>query len=202
MEKEKQKSIFSSKLQKTVAIILCGIICGLIGYVSYAFRLTSYLSDDAETCMNCHIMAPYYATWAHGSHSQNTTCVDCHLPQDNAVQKWFFKGKDGIRHTTMFLMKQESDVINAIEASSTVIMNNCIRCHEQLNQEFVKTGRSNFKMAQHGNGKACWDCHRNVPHGKNSLSSTPHAIVPHPKTITPDWIKTSSKKNNNNKTNK
>ena len=68
-------------------------------------------------------------------------------------------------------------------------MNNCIRCHEQLNQEFVKTGRVDFKATQMGAGKACWDCHRDVPHGKNSLSTTPAAIVPVPESPVPDWLK-------------
>ena len=33
-------------------------------------------------------------------------------------------------------------------------MDNCIRCHKQLNQEFVKTGRIDYMEAQRGEGKA------------------------------------------------
>ena len=74
--------------------------------------------------------------------------------------------------------------------SAEVIMNNCVRCHTQLNTEFVNTGRIDHNMAMAGEGKACWDCHRDVPHGgSNSLSSTPSAIVPYPKTNTPQWLK-------------
>jgi len=179
---------------KIIAIIAGGIICGLCAYTGYAFRLTSYLSDDPATCVNCHIMAPYYATWSHSAHGQNTTCNDCHVPHNNSIQKWLFKGTDGLRHASVFLMNNEPQVIQTIERSSSVIMNNCIRCHEQLNKEFVNTGRINYKMAQAGEGKACWDCHRETPHGKNSLSSTPNSLVPYPKTITPEWLKKSSKK--------
>jgi cytochrome c nitrite reductase small subunit len=70
-------------------------------------------------------------------------------------------------------------------------MNNCIRCHTQLNQEFVKTGRIDYMMAKSGEGKACWDCHRNVPHGgMNSLSSTPAAegVTPLPPSPVPEWL--------------
>ena len=182
-------SIFPSHKQKIFAIIFAGIFCGLGGYTMYAARFASYLSDEPSTCMNCHIMAPYYATWNHSSHSRNTTCNDCHVPHENAVRKWFFKGMDGTRHASVFMMKKEPQVSQAIDNSSTVIMNNCIRCHEQLNTEFVKTGRINFKMAKAGEGKACWDCHRETPHGKNSLSSTPNSLVPYPKTIVPEWLK-------------
>lgn len=88
-----------------------------------------------------------------------------------------------------FLTKSEPQVIRAHEASSEVIMNNCIRCHTQLNTEFVKTGKIDYMMSQVGEGKACWDCHRDVPHGgSNSLSSTPNALVPYPESPVPDWL--------------
>ena len=46
-----------------------------------------------------------------------------------------------MKHVAAFLTKSEPQVIQAHEASSQVIMNNCIRCHTQLNTEFVKTGK-------------------------------------------------------------
>lgn len=62
-------------------------------------------------------------------------------PHENAVKKWTFKGMDGMKHVAAFLTKSEPQVIQAHEASSEVIMKNCIRCHTQLNTEFVKTGK-------------------------------------------------------------
>ena len=77
----------------------------------------------------------------------------------------------------------------AIDESAEVIMNNCIRCHTQLNTEFVKTGKIDYMLSQVGEGKACWDCHRDVPHGgKNSLSTAPGAIVPLPESPVPEWL--------------
>lgn len=29
----------------------------------YLLRAHTYLGDDPSACVNCHIMAPYYATW-------------------------------------------------------------------------------------------------------------------------------------------
>ncbi|MCD7930861.1 MAG: cytochrome c nitrite reductase small subunit [Tannerellaceae bacterium] len=175
---------------KLFAAFVAGLICGLGLYTFYASRAWSYLPDDPATCVNCHIMAPYYSSWDHSSHSMHATCNDCHTPQDNFVKKWFFKGQDGLRHAAVFTMKGEPQVIEALDESAEVIMNNCIRCHEQLNTEFVKTGRVDFKMTKMGEGKACWDCHRDVPHGgKNSLATTPSALVPYPKTNVPKWLK-------------
>ncbi|MDH6304763.1 cytochrome c nitrite reductase small subunit [Parabacteroides sp. PF5-5] len=182
--------LLPTKQWKLLAIVLLGVACGLGAYTVYASRAWSYLSDEPATCVNCHIMAPYYATWSHSSHGRDATCNDCHVPQDNFVNKWFFKGKDGLRHAAVFTMRGEPQVMQAIDESSEVIMNNCIRCHTQLNTEFVKTGQVDYHDVKMGEGKACWDCHREVPHGgKNSLSSTPSALIPYPKTNVPDWLK-------------
>lgn len=171
------------------AIIIGGAFVGLFIYTFFASRAYSYLSDDPATCVNCHIMAPYYATWMHSSHGRNTTCNDCHVPHNSIVSKYYFKAKDGSRHSAVFTMRGESEALQAIEASSSVIMDNCIRCHTQLNTEFVKTGRMGFSDVKEMNGMACWDCHRNVPHTRSrSLSSTPNARVPLPKSNVPEWL--------------
>lgn len=94
-----------------------------------------------------------------------------------------------MRHAAVFTMRGEPQVIQARTESAEVIMNNCIRCHTQLNTEFVNTGRVDHERTMAGEGKACWDCHREVPHGKNSLSSTPGALIPYPPTDTPEWLK-------------
>ena len=172
------QTLFPTRTWKLAAIIAGGVLCGLGSYTLYASRAWTYLSDDPATCVNCHIMGPYYATWNHSSHSRNATCNDCHVPHENAVKKWFFKGMDGMRHASVFMMRGEPQVIQAIDESAEVIMNNCIRCHTQLNTEFVNTGRIDHEMAMAGEGKACWDCHREVPHGgTKSLSSTLNAAT-------------------------
>jgi len=39
------------------------------------------------------------------------------------------------------------------------------------------------------NGKACWDCHREVPHTRGrSETSTPNALVPMPESNLPGWL--------------
>lgn len=189
MVKKIINKLLPSRRWKIIAIMLSGIIVGSGSLLLYMLRAHTYLTDDPAACVNCHIMAPYYATWFHSSHSRNTTCNDCHVPHENAVKKWTFKGMDGMRHVGVFLIKGEHQVIQALPESAQVIMNNCIRCHTQLNTEFVKTGRIDYMKAQVGEGKACWDCHRDVPHGgSNSLSSTPAALVPYPESPVPSWL--------------
>lgn len=174
---------------KYPAIIIAGAFVGLFIYTFFTSRAYSYLSSDPATCVNCHIMAPYYATWNHSSHARHTTCVDCHLPHDNFVHKYYVKAENGIRHAVVYTMQTEAHALQAIPASSEVVMDNCIRCHTQLNTEFVSTGRMGFKDTKKMNGNACWDCHREVPHTRSrSASSTPNMHVPMPEANIPDWL--------------
>ena len=185
------KDIFFYR-QKVALLVTGGIVVGLIGLFMYMLRMHTYIiGDDPAACVNCHIMSPYYATWSHSSHGRDATCNDCHVPHQNLFMKYFFKGKDGMKHVAYFVTHSEHQAINAEDASAQVIMDNCIRCHTQLNREFVTTGRIDYMMAKRGEGKACWDCHREVPHGGvNSLSSTPYAEtqVPLPSSPVPEWL--------------
>lgn len=178
-----------SRRQQSAGMVIMGALVGLALLFMYMLRAHTYLGDDPAACVNCHIMAPYYATWMHSSHSRNATCNDCHVPHENLARKYAFKGVDGMKHVAAFLTFSEPQAPEAQTASNQVIMNNCIRCHTELNTQLVKTGKIDFMMAQAGQGKACWDCHRDVPHGgKNSLSSTPEANVPYPESPVPSWL--------------
>lgn len=186
---------FTSSLSfpmKTTLVALCGVIVGLVALFMYLLRMHTYIiGDDPAACINCHIMSPYYATWSHSSHARDATCNDCHVPNGNILAHYAFKGIDGMKHVAYFVTRSEHQTIEAETMSDEVIMDNCIRCHKQLNQEFVKTGRIDYMEAKRGEGLACWDCHRNVPHaGKNSLSSTPNAeyVEPMPPSPVPAWL--------------
>ncbi len=96
-----------------------------------------------------------------------------------------------MKHVAYFVTHSENQAIMAEEASSEVIMDNCIRCHTELNTEFVNTGKIDYMQARRGEGKACWDCHQDVPHGgMNTLTSTPNAEsqVPIPPSPVPEWL--------------
>ncbi len=174
--------------------IIGGIFAGIGGYILYVARLHTYATDDAGACINCHVMAPYYDSWQHSSHSVWTTCNDCHVPHTSTFSKYSFKAIDGLYHSAVFTFNAEPQAIRPRDASSTVIMNNCIRCHTQLNTEFVNTGMIDFSGVKNGEGKACWDCHRDVPHTTiSSISSTPHSLAPMPESPVPAWLKNKMK---------
>jgi len=164
-----------------------GTFFGLGLTVIYISRAYSYVSEAPEVCMNCHIMAPEYATWQKSSH-RDATCLDCHVPHDNFIRQYWFKGQDGMRHAFMFTFRMEPHVIRVHEPGMTVIQENCIRCHAFTVQE-VSAREITLAKHQRGEGKLCWDCHRGVPHGTvHSLASVPHARVPKLTPITPEWL--------------
>ena len=185
------KDIFSYR-QKVGLLVVAGVLCGLGGLFMYLLRAHTYfVGDNPSACVNCHIMTPYYATWSHSSHGRDVTCNDCHVPHQNLAFYYGFKAVDVLKHTACFVTHSERQAPMAEALTGQVVMDNCIRCHTQLNQEFVKTGRMGYMQQQAQGGKVCWDCHRNVPHGgMNSLMATPNAegVTPLPPSPVPDWL--------------
>ncbi len=147
-----------------------GMCLGLAAYVARVSEAASYLSDRPEACINCHIMVPEYASWQHSSHARVATCNDCHVPHSSIFAKYYYKAKDGSRHSFLFTLRRERQVIFAIPESRRVIQENCVRCHQTV----LEASRVHLRT-----DRACVECHREVPHGpQHSLSSAPNAAVP------------------------
>ncbi|MCW5943255.1 MAG: cytochrome c nitrite reductase small subunit [Fimbriimonadaceae bacterium] len=160
-----------------------GALLGMGAYVASISQAASYLSDDPKACVNCHIMTPEYATWQHSSHARVANCNDCHVPHENLVRKYFFKAKDGARHSFMFTFGLEPQVIEAHPESREVIQANCVRCHSTVIGDVARPIHS-------ASGRSCTDCHREVPHGRvHSLSSTPNAAVPPLDPVLPGFLR-------------
>lgn len=170
-------------------VVLLAILAGLVLYLFYISRAYSYLSDDPQACVNCHIMAPQYATWVHSSHRERAHCNDCHVPHDNFLVKYYFKAKDGLRHATVFTLRNEPQVIFIREEGREVVQDNCIRCHSDLiTNERIMAYNTRFHHER--TERECWECHRETPHGRvNSLSSVPYARVPVTGSAVPQWLK-------------
>lgn len=192
------KKIFPPQKWRFVVIILIAILVGQAAFLFYVSNASSYLSDNPKTCVNCHIMAPQYATWMHSSHREWASCNDCHVPHNNILNTYFFKAKDGIRHATMFTLRAEPQVIQIKEAGKEVVHGNCVRCHTDLLTD-AKMNSVHSGFTQERTERTCWDCHREVPHGKvNSLSSTPYAKVPLLESPVPEWLNNVMEKEKNN----
>ena len=173
---------------RIVVIVLLGILSGLSLFVLRISKAGSYLSDKPETCVNCHVMAPQYATWYHSAHREVTNCNDCHVPHNNVINKYYFKAKDGLRHASIFTLRNEPQVIFIKEKGKEVVQKNCIRCHNSTIID-EKTLSYSSDLLHYRMDRQCWECHRETPHGRvNSLSSVPNARVPLPESPVPEWL--------------
>ncbi|MDR2350855.1 MAG: cytochrome c nitrite reductase small subunit [Deltaproteobacteria bacterium] len=169
--------------------LVFGLLAGVTVYLLYVSRAFSYANDLPETCLNCHIMGTYYQSWKGSSHYARATCNDCHVPQDGFARKWYFKATDGLYHAAVYTLSAEPQVIRPRAGSNRVIMENCIRCHEQLVTEFTRMN-VNMNDALAGKDKTCWDCHRDLAHGGVSgLGTTDNLPNPFPESPAPQWLR-------------
>lgn len=189
----KIKEIISALLPppqwRVPVITALGVIFGLGLVIAHMANATSYLSNDPRACINCHVMTAQYTSWQKSSHARVATCNDCHVPQDNIIRTYMFKASDGMRHATMFTFRLEPEVIQIKEAGINVVQENCMRCHKDYIHNVVLIKPVTLDSRTTGEGKFCWDCHRETPHGKvRSLSSFPAARVPQLNPIMPEWL--------------
>ncbi|MBM3241817.1 cytochrome c nitrite reductase small subunit [Candidatus Poribacteria bacterium] len=133
--------------------IVAGMFLGMGGYTFWYGRGYSYLSNNPEACVNCHIMRDNFNGWSVSSH-RNVTCNDCHIPH-NLVEKYAAKMEHGIRHSIAFTF-ENVQVIRITPKSLRHVQQNCIRCHgEMVSLILNKTQELSV---------SCTRCHRGAGH--------------------------------------
>lgn len=178
---------------RRTALFFIAVIIGMGMFMAKEAKVMSYLSDDPQACVNCHVMTPVYNSWMHSSHREWASCNDCHVPHDNIFNQYYFKAKDGLYHASVFTARAEPDVIKMQPASEEVVQNNCIRCHvQQVTQVkydgWIEGHRENRTERQ------CWSCHVEVPHGTvRGLTTIKYNIAPLPtdkedEAVIPAWL--------------
>ena len=137
--------------------VLAGILLGVGSYTFYYAKGASYLSDDPQACVNCHIMRDQYDSWSHSSHKAVATCNSCHTPHD-VVGKYLTKAENGFRHSSAFTLMNFEEPIRMRPESRSVVEANCLDCHRAL----VSTITSSH--AESKDAVDCIACHRSVGH--------------------------------------
>lgn len=166
------------RLQITI-YALVGVVLGSALVMARVANATSYLGDAPETCMNCHVMTDAYATWQRGSHGRVAVCTDCHVPHSSMFAKWAFKSMDGMKHSTIFMLRMEPQVLVLSDIATPVVQANCLRCH---GDQFIMISSGSTQ-------RKCWDCHNNIHGEAHSLSSSPHVLRPTMPDAGLDWMK-------------
>jgi len=141
-----------------VLAVVLGLAAGLGGFTLYYAEGFSYLSDEPEVCVNCHIMREQYAGWQHASHHAAASCNDCHLPA-GLVGKYVCKAENGYHHSKAFTLQDFHEPIRIHEKNSRVLNRNCYRCHQEMAAGITAHLGGDLDQLN------CVRCHDGVGHG-------------------------------------
>ena len=148
--------------------LVIGILAllAVLGVFAWVTDAPAYLGHEAATCNNCHVMDSQYENWYHAAHERSAACTDCHLPHQNIVSYYLYKGYSGMKDVFSFTFKTYQVAIRATNQTDKIIQANCIRCHTDTVENII-AGPQPFD-------RYCWDCHRSVAHGERGLSLSPY----------------------------
>ena len=141
-----------------LVLTLFGILIGAGGYTFICAKGYSYLSNDPQACVNCHIMRDQYAGWQKSSHHTVAACNDCHVPHA-LVPKYLTKMENGYAHSRAFTMQDFKEPIEMRPVSKAILKENCLECHRAL------VGAITAHSEQPGQELDCLQCHSSVGHG-------------------------------------
>ncbi|MFN3266507.1 MAG: cytochrome c nitrite reductase small subunit [Deinococcales bacterium] len=134
-----------------------GILGGAGGYTAYYAKATSYLSNDPQACVNCHIMRDVYDSWQKSPHHAVAVCNDCHLPHD-FFGKWLAKAENGFNHSKAFTLQNFHEPIRVHEKNLEILEHNCQTCHANTTHQMTAEVKQDKSFG-------CLHCHANVAHG-------------------------------------
>lgn len=136
--------------------ISLGLFAGVGAFTFGYGKGASYLSNNPETCVNCHVMQDHLDSWQHSSHHHVAVCNDCYLPHD-FIGKWVTKADNGFFHSLAFTLQNYQDPIQIKPRNRRVTQNACIDCHKDLVHSLLPA-KSEQAM------QSCVHCHSEVGH--------------------------------------
>lgn len=139
-----------------VLAILIGASAGIGLYTFGYAKGASYLSNDARSCVNCHVMREQYDGWLKSSHGKVAVCNDCHTPP-GTLAKYTTKAINGFFHSLAFTTQEFPDQIRITDRNYRVTESACLKCHADVVHGINATRAQDSKVA-------CIGCHRTVGH--------------------------------------
>lgn len=136
--------------------IAVGLLLGIGGYTFIYARGYSYLTNDPEACVNCHVMQEQYSGWVASSHRAVAVCNDCHAPHD-VVGKYVTKARNGFWHSFYFTTGGFPDPIQITPRNARVTEGACRTCHDPIVQAIDPSPHDDRTLT-------CVSCHRSVGH--------------------------------------
>jgi cytochrome c nitrite reductase small subunit len=135
-----------------------GIALGVGAYTFVYARGYSYMTDNAEACVNCHVMQDQFSGWLKSSHRAVAVCNDCHTPP-GLVAKYMTKARNGFWHSYYFTTGWFEDNIHITPRGREVTEQACRKCHEEIVQA-IEGAHVETKDER----TSCIRCHNSVGH--------------------------------------
>ncbi len=150
--------------------VLLGSLAGT-GVFTFGYgKGASYLSNNPQSCANCHVMQEHFDSWQKSSHHHVAGCNDCHLPHDFAG-KWITKADNGFFHSVAFTLQDFHDPIQIKPRNKQVTQGACIECHKDMVHALLPVASSVSGDAKEGDMLSCVHCHADVGHAFRTISS-------------------------------
>lgn len=138
-------------------------------------------TGNEEFCTSCHTMKPMAASYAQTKHAGNNdlgiraSCVDCHLPHDNAAGYLLAKAETGIRDVWAEFTGNPNEVdwkAKRKHRHEYVFDSGCVKCHAGIAKGANPNHPSYFAGGENpfaGEDKFhCVNCHFYVGHSDES----------------------------------
>ena len=141
-----------------LAAVLVGVLIGIGAYTFVYAKGYSYLTNDPQSCANCHVMQDHFDAWTRASHRSVAVCNDCHTPP-GFVPKYWTKAQNGFWHSFYFTTGRYPDPLRITPRNHDVTEQACRKCHGELTLAIdpLHTGDA-------GGGLTCTACHNDVGH--------------------------------------
>lgn len=134
---------------------------GLLGLGAFTFAYAdgaSYLTDDPDACINCHVMQENYDAWLNSSHASVAVCNDCHAAPHNVVAKYWSKGVNGLAHSWAFTSGRFPEHIVITSYNRGIAESACRECHSPIVHTIATVASGSERLE-------CIRCHASVGHG-------------------------------------
>ncbi len=143
-----------AKNRNKLLIIAIIAVIAVIGISVGTFEYTS----TTNFCSQCHVMDPYYGTWAQSAH-KDIHCYECHI-DDGTVN--YLKAKvNGLRELYVTVTGAEA---NPDDQSA---WGRCKKCHSSLMEKPTQASNDSFEHYKHlQSGLTCKKCHGDPIHHK------------------------------------
>jgi cytochrome c nitrite reductase small subunit len=138
-----------------VIAVLVGLAVGIGAFTFVYAKGGSYLTNDPQACVNCHVMREQFDGWVTSSHRAVAVCNDCHTPP-GVIGKYTTKAVNGFWHSFAFTTGRFHEPIAIKARNRSVTESACRGCHQAIVEA--------IEAHPDASRESCTRCHASAGH--------------------------------------